>query len=166
MKSVILTVALGLIAAPVLSQTTSSGAHFMSAEGSVGSNGALTVAFDEAGLGNASGVVSISLAADATGTYACINGGGNHPKATNKTTVSSPIFATADFPVRKNGRVSGSISGGPPDEGSFACPTGQDLRLACVAYTNVVLTDVNNSVSVTPTGSFTRTFITIAGYCT
>ena len=60
--------------------------HFIS-EGtdSINSSGALVATgFKEAGLGSTTTTEKITLSADATATYACINGGGKHPSATNK----------------------------------------------------------------------------------
>src|SRR5215472_7961552 len=62
--------------------------HFISASDSVNSSGSLVASFKEAGLGTTVSTETIKLTADGTATYACINGGGNHPKATNKETVS------------------------------------------------------------------------------
>jgi hypothetical protein len=123
-----------------------SGAHFMSASGSVNSSGALVVSFDEAGVGTSS--ITYSLAADATAVYACINGGNNHPKAANKESVEGDVTGGATFEP-KHGRVSGSVSAGPISAGSFSCPSGQRLVLASVSYSNIVLTDTQNGVSTT-----------------
>src|SRR3989442_11471700 len=99
----ILTICL-LIFATTSSYATG-GAHFFSAGASVNSAGALVVAFDEAGLGNISGSVAYSLSADSRALYGCINGGGNHPSATNKEEAAGPVSATGDFTPTKNGRV-------------------------------------------------------------
>jgi hypothetical protein len=123
-----------------------SGAHFMSASGSVDSSGALVVSFDEAGVGTSS--ITYSLTADATAVYACINGGGNHPKAANKQTNAGDVSGGGTFEP-KHGRVTGSVSAGPISAGSFSCPSGQRLVLASVSYTNIVLTDTQNNVSAT-----------------
>jgi hypothetical protein len=122
-----------------------SGAHFMSAAGSVNASGALVVSFDEAGVGTSS--ITYSLNADATAVYACINGGNNHPKAANKETINGDVTGGATFEP-KHGRVTGSVSAGPISAGSFSCPSGQRLVLASVSYTNIVLTDTQNNVSV------------------
>jgi hypothetical protein len=121
------------------------GAHFMSASASVNSSGALVATFDEAGLGN--GNIDYTLTADATAVYACINGGGNHPKATNKETVQSPVATGGTF-QSKNGRVQASLMTGPLSAGSFSCPSGQTLVLASVSYSNIMLTDTTNNVSI------------------
>ena len=60
----------------------------------------------------------------------------------------------------RNGRVSGSISAGPPGPGTFSCPGGQRLVLADVTYTDIVLTDTSNDVS-TGVPDVTRTFVDV-----
>jgi hypothetical protein len=141
------------LAAPPQTQ----GAHFMSATGSVDSSGALVVSFDEAGVGTSA--IDYTLTADATATYACINGGGNHPKAANKETESGAVSGGGTFEP-KHGRVTGSLSAGPISAGSFSCPSGQTLVLAAVSYTNIVLTDTQNNVSTTIADT-SRTFFAV-----
>ena len=120
-------------------------------------SGALTVSFDERGLGNEN--VDYVLTADATAVFACINGGGNHPEAANKETINSEVSANGTFEV-KNGRVQASLTAGPPSAGSFSCPKGQRLVLASVTYTNIVLTDTTNGVS-TSIPNTSRTFFAV-----
>lgn len=120
--------------------------HFHSAASTVDPAGALVVSFDERGLGTAD--VDYTLSADASAVYACINGGDQHPQAANKETVNAAVSAAGSFEPR-NGRVVASLSAAAPSAGDFACPPGQDLVLASVAYTNVVLVDDTNAVSVT-----------------
>jgi hypothetical protein len=139
--------AIVLAAGPALAASP----HFIS-EGtaSLTSTGAYNVAnFKEAGLGTTVPTESITLSATATATYACINGGGKHPSATNKETVTAPISNTGSFPVR-NGSTTGSISAGPPGPGSFTCPSGQELVLAFVSYTSVMLTGLAGDTSAEP----------------
>jgi hypothetical protein len=64
-------------------------AKFHSASSSVNSGGALVVSFDERGLGN--GNIDYTVNANATATYACINGGGKNPSAANKRTVEGSV---------------------------------------------------------------------------
>ena len=139
------------------------GAHFFSADASVNSNGALVVSFDEAGVANAT--VVESLTAQGSAVYACINRGGKNPSASNKTAVSGAVRADNTFSATKNGRVRGTLEAGPPDEGNFACPSGQDLIVACVRYTDVLLSDLTNGVSIVPTGTFSRNVMSIPGSC-
>ncbi|MEV6236415.1 hypothetical protein [Lentzea sp. NPDC051838] len=130
---------------------------FHSAAGSVTGSGALTVSFDERGLGNEN--IDYTLTADASAVFACINGGGNHPQAANKETVNSEVSATGSFEPR-NGRVRASLTTGAPSAGGFSCPGGQRLVLASVTYTNIVLTDTTNGVS-TSISSVSRTFFAV-----
>jgi hypothetical protein len=117
---------------------------FQSASSSVNNSGALVASFDERGLGN--GNIDYTLTADATATYACINGGGKNPSAANKQDVNGEVTGGGSF-ESKNGRVVASLSAGPISAGSFSCPNGQRLVLADVSYTNIVLTDTTNGVS-------------------
>src|ERR1700756_1573428 len=112
--------------------------HFIS-EGtaSITSTGAYQVSnFKEAGLGTTVSTENITLSATASATYACINGGGNHPSAANKQTVTTPVSNTGSFPVR-NGQTTGTLAVGPPGPGSFTCPGGQKLVLSFVSSTGV-----------------------------
>jgi len=153
--TVIVCAAITFWAAPA---SATSGAHFFSTTGSVDSSGALVVSWDEAGVGQQQ--VNYVLTADSTATYACINGGGNHPKAANKATLSGPLTSPSVGFLPQNGRVRGSISVGPISAGSFSCPSGQTLVLASVSYTNILLTDTTNNVS-TSVADTSRTFFNV-----
>jgi hypothetical protein len=138
--------------------TATSGAHFFhkASKSSVSDSGALVVSWDEAGVGQQR--VNYILTADASATYACINGGGNHPKAANKQDFNGPVGSPETGFQPENGRVQGTLSVGPLSSGSFSCPSGQTLELACVGYTNITLTDTTNNVVETfPNAS--RTFL-------
>jgi len=130
---------------------------FHSATSSVNNAGALVVSFDERGLGNEN--VDYLLTADATAVYACINRGGKNPEAANKETINAEVSAGGSFEP-KNGRVIASLTAGPPSAGSFSCPPGQQLVLASVSYTNIVLTDTTNNVSTTVADA-SRTFLAV-----
>ncbi len=156
-----------LVLATTPMTAATSGAHFFSATSSVNTTnpefaiGALVVDFDEAGLGNISGEVAYSLTVtNATATYACINGGGNHPKAANKETVNGPLTATGSFTPTKNGRVIASLPAGPLSAGDFSCPSGQTFVLASVSYAGISLTDTTNNVSIS-VSSVSKTFFNI-----
>jgi hypothetical protein len=162
-KSLKLTLAMAVFACAALTfwaaaASATSGAHFFSATGSVNDSGALVVSWDEAGVGQQQ--VNYQLTADSVATYACINGGGNHPKATNKATSAGPLASPNTGFQPLNGRVRGSLSVGPLSAGSFSCPSGQTLVLAAVSYTNVLLTDTTNNVS-TSVADTSRTFFTV-----
>jgi hypothetical protein len=147
----------GLFAAQAARATN--GAHFFSASGSVDGSGALVVSWDEAGVGQQT--VNYTLHADASATYACINGGGNHPKAANKETFNGPLDSAFSRQATKNGRVKSSTSTGPLGSGSFTCPSGQRLVLASVSYTNILLTDTTNGVAISIADQ-ARTFVDIS----
>jgi len=148
--------AIGAFAILPVAASASEGAHFFSdTTASVANSGALTVHIDEAGLGT--GETNYSLTAEASATYACINGGGNHPKAANKETFNEELSAGASFQP-KHGRVQADMFAGPLSAGSFTCPGGQKLVLAAVSYSNIVLTDTSNNVTDN-LGSVSRTFI-------
>jgi hypothetical protein len=140
--------------------SATSGAHFFSATASIDGSGALVVSFDEAGVGQQT--VNESLTADGSALYACINGGGNHPKAANKQLSHGPVNANGAFAPTKNGRVTGSLSGGPPSS-TLVCPSGQTFVLACVKYTNIFLTDTTNGATAGDLGPVSKTFVQIDG---
>lgn len=138
----------------------SNGAHFQnnSVSGAIQSNGDLIVSFVEAGLGNLN--VDYSLTGNVTATYYCVSNSGSIPNAANKTTSSSPVRTGASFEP-KNGKVTGSIPLAAPDPPSSAPPTcgnGQSLSLQSVIWSDIVLTDTTNSVSINVTkGTFSIT---------
>jgi hypothetical protein len=156
MKNLILPVVLFVAANSAFAQA----AKFHSAEASVSTSGALTVSWDERGVGNVN--VNYELTGNGTAVYACMNKGGNHPQAVNKTG-SDPIFAQKTDVKPKNGRVVDSLTTEPPSPGNFSCPSGQDLVLACVRYTDLLLTDKTNNTSIIPTGTTSRTFLSTKG---
>jgi len=141
--------------------SATSGAHFFSATGSVADNGALQVSWDEAGVGNAT--VNYTLSAQSSVTYACINGGGNHPKAANKQSVNGPLTSpnTGFNPINGRVKVTNGISVGPLPS-SLTCPSGQTFVLACVSYTSITLTDTTNGVTAN-IADVSRTFVNITG---
>jgi len=133
--------------------------HFITASAAfAGSGPNLNVSFKEAGLGDNQNITYVATA-DGTAVYACINGGGNHPKATNKETVSGPVSATGTFSSGKNGTISQTLTLHPPSAGDFSCPSGQKLVIAFVSYTNVAITDTTNDVSEAIPGTFSRCFV-------
>ena len=148
----ILSAVLAVIAMFVLGATTvlADSPHFLYANASIDSSGALTVDFKDAGLGTGVSSVNVTLDAFASAEYQCWNNGGKHPKAGNKETVEGPLTNTGSFPVR-HGAVTGSLTVGPPSQGSFTCPSGQSLFLMSITYTNIRVSDATgNSTSATP----------------
>lgn len=155
-------VAFAFLAAVTLAAGTS-GAHFFSASGSVLDNGDLAISFDEAGLGNTDNSVAYTAVAGALAEYGCINLGQNHPQASNKESVQAQATGGGTFDP-KNGRVQATIQlNVPAPPSDFSCPGNQVAVLARVTYTNAILTDSTNGVSISQadmTGTFSRTFFT------
>lgn len=111
----------------------------------------LRVDFKETGLGNTgASSVNITVNANATAVYQCFNGGGNHPKAGNKETVSGPVSGGGNFPV-SNGQTTGFILVSLPGPGSFSCPSGQNLVLLSGTFSNITITDVTVGDGPVPT---------------
>ena len=123
-------------------------AHFINCS-KTASGDNLTVSFKIAGLGNE--LTCVTVQADATATYLCINGGGKNPSAANKRTVSARLVKTDCF-TPHNGSISGSITLTPPGPGDFSCPNGQRLVLQAgsVSYTNVKAVDTTHNKTCTP----------------
>jgi hypothetical protein len=142
-----------------------SGAHFFSASASIvltGPNqGDLVVQFVEAGLGNAT--VNYTLSGNESATYAYVNKGGNLPQAPQFTNTSGDFLQAASFQT-KNGKVRGAIQHDvPPPDSDFVdrAPKGLHTALVSVSYTDVLLTDTTNGVSIGGDGSLddSHTFI-------
>ena len=110
--------------------------HFVTADASRTDN-SLTVVFKEAGLGNEP-QVHVVLSATAL----CINGGGKHPKAVNKSSVS----AAGDFPVQ-NGKAEGSLSVTATFQPECVPPM-------TVQFTDVTLTDQTSGATADIPGTF------------
>lgn len=162
-KRTLLTMLVTFVFASAISLMATSGAHFFSASGSVLDNGQLSVSFDEAGLGQET--VNYTLSGNATYVWGCINGGSNHPQASNKETENSPVTSNTSF-TPKNGRVQATIVTpqlAPTPPSDFSCPSGQTLVLASATYFGMILTDTTNGVSIAQadmTGTFSRVFFT------
>ena len=129
-----LTVCLGLLLSFVIGMpsATAGSPHFIASSITVTtSTSSLTVSGKEAGLGDES-QVNIVL----RGTAECINGGGQHPKAANKQSVS----ASGSFPVQ-NGRANFTLTLTATFQPQCSPPM-------TVQFVNVTLTDVTNGISL------------------
>ena len=126
-----------MVAAAFAASTALAGSpHFVTADASRTDN-SLTVVFKEAGLGNEP-QVHVVLSATAL----CINGGGKHPKAVNKSSVN----AAGDFPVQ-NGKAEGSLSVTATFQPECAPPM-------TVQFTDVTLTDQTSGATADIPGTF------------
>ena len=136
----ILLVALGVIAAAAVAAPVAiaGSPHFIANAFSVSRSGdTLTVSGKEAGLGDES-QIHVELSATAL----CINGGGNHPKAVNKTSVT----AAGDFPVQ-NGKADFSLSATAVFQPACSPPM-------TVQFTDVTVTDTTNGLTQSFPGTF------------
>ena len=112
--------------------------HFVdSTVGATRTDNTLTVSGKEAGLGDESQVHIVVNA-----TALCINGGGHHPKAANKESVSS----AGDFPVQ-NGKANFSLS----VTATFQPPCSPPMT---VAFTDVTVSDTTNGITQRLSGTF------------
>ncbi|HVK20785.1 MAG TPA: hypothetical protein VM677_05445 [Actinokineospora sp.] len=122
----------------VVPQALAGSPHFVSNTVTASVSGStLTVSGKEAGLGDEDQVHIVVSA-----TALCINGGGHHPKAVNKSSVS----AAGDFPVQ-NGKANFSLSVTATFQPSCNPPMS-------VVFTNVTVTDTTNGISKNLTGTF------------
>lgn len=111
--------------------------HFIQSATSASVSGnTLTVTAKEAGLGDEAQIHVVL-----TATALCINGGGNHPKAVNKASVS----AAADEPVQ-NGKADYTISVTATFQPSCDPPM-------TVSFTDIVLTDETNGLTANIPGT-------------
>jgi hypothetical protein len=125
--------AAGAIGAPV---AWAGSPHFVTVSASRAGN-SLTISGKEAGLGDEA---SVNIVVSATAE--CINGGGKHPKAENKGTVSTG----EEVPVQ-NGKANFSLT----VTATFQPPCSPPMTLA---FTNVTVTDTTNNISADLTGTF------------
>jgi len=107
--------------------------HFVGTPVFTVSGSTITVSAKEAGLGDEAQVHVVL-----TATALCVNGGGNHPKAVNKASVT----AAADEPVQ-NGQATYELSGTASFQPACSPPM-------TVTFTDVSLADTTNGLTVTP----------------
>jgi hypothetical protein len=97
------------------------------------SGNTLTCSGKEAGLGDEAQVhIVISATAE------CINPGGNHPQAANKTSVT----AAGNFPVQ-NGKANFSLSATASFQPNCSPPMS-------VIFSNITVTDTTNGITLNP----------------
>lgn len=114
----------------------------------------LVCSFKETGLESGS-VETVTLAANATATYQCINGGGSNPNDPKKTNINTRLSVSGSFSADKNGNIVGSLTLSPPGPGSFSCPPGQSVSGPTnVTYSLVAITDASSGGSFNVSGSF------------
>jgi hypothetical protein len=103
----------------------------------------------EVGVGSPDVVYSLSTVV--TATFGCVNGGGKHPSASNKTTITQPAQTSVELAADKNGKITGSaiLDTGGVSLGGFSCPGGQTLVALSATFTHNMITDTTNGVTAT-----------------
>ena len=124
--------------------------HFVRASASRVGN-SLVVSFKEAGLGNNT-TVTIQASADFTRTDSCVNKGGNIPSDPKKTVTQGTTTKSGEFTSDKNGNVTGSLT--LTTSTTLRCPPGQRATLLDLTFRNVRVTDLDNNVSRSVSGTF------------
>jgi hypothetical protein len=109
----------------------------------------LLFTWTEVGLGSPDVVYRVETVVSAT--FGCVNGGGQLPSASNKTTITAPLRTFVELAADRNGRITGSVV---LDTGSvfptgFSCPTGQTLAALSATFTDNTITDTTNGVTAT-----------------
>lgn len=102
---------------------------------------------------------TVTTTAEALTTYECVNGGGNNPQASNKTTTQSKVSTSGTFKADQNGNIVNSETLTPPSASSlgFSCPAGQTVTFVGVTYSNVEVNDTTSGASITLPGSYPYT---------
>jgi hypothetical protein len=133
--------------------------HFTSLTARIDGSGNLVCDAKEAGLGSAT-TVNIKCSADATALWACQNNGGNFPSDTNKQTSTSGVSASAPFKSGKNGQVTISLTVPKPTmpQPALQCGSGQHVVLVSISYSNIVVADTTNGVSISTPGPVSLVF--------
>jgi hypothetical protein len=123
-----LTLLLGVSMAPA---AWAGSPHFVGTPTFSISGNTVTVHAKEAGLGDEAQIVAVL-----SGTAECINGGGNHPKAVNKTS-----FSTSSTEPVQNGQANYTLTATATFSPSCSPPM-------TVQFTSLTLTDTTNNLSV------------------
>jgi hypothetical protein len=123
--------ALALCLAGLGSPAFAGSPHFVGTPTAAISGDTVTVSGKEAGLGNET-QIHVVVTADA----ACVNPGGNHPRAANK----SSFNAAGDFPVQ-NGKADFSVAVTATFQPNCSPPMS-------VVWSNITVTDAANGLSV------------------
>jgi hypothetical protein len=151
--------AVAVVAGVVATSAPAANPHFVNHFTSVSLRGSdLACKFKEAGLG-AGSTETIVCEATATTTYECVNRGGHHPQAENKTTTVTQVSDSGQFTADKNGNVNGSLTLSPPTASDlgFTCPDHMRTVLVSVSYSNVSIRDVTSGAVANVGGTFTYT---------
>jgi hypothetical protein len=77
-------------------------------------------------------------------------------------TVAGPVSGSGTFGSDANGNVKGAIAvNPPPPPAGFTCPTGQQLVLATLTFTQIHLMDTTNNVDAGFIPDQTKTYFNV-----
>ena len=109
----------------------------------------LQFTWTEVGVGSTN--VDYSLSTVVVATFGCMNGGGKHPSASNKTTITTPVQTSVKLTADQNGKITGSaiLDTASVSTGGFSCPSGQTLVALSASFTHNTITDTTNGVTAT-----------------
>jgi hypothetical protein len=85
------------------------------------------------------------VVAEARATYVCVEAG--QPAMSDRQDVYDLVSAEGDFTATKKGISSGKLALKPPGPGMYSCSPGQQLKIACVAYSAVSCKDERYALS-------------------
>lgn len=130
-------------------------AHFIGNATTASPDGtSLVVQFKEAGLESGS-VENITASAHLDAEYSCVNNGKKVPSDPKKTTISSDVSVSGNFPAAKNGNVTGSLTiTSPAPSTVLSCPPGQTATLISGTWSNVSVTDNTSGAFLAIPGTF------------
>jgi hypothetical protein len=111
----------------------------------------IEVSWRERGLWPES-IIHNVITSESSATYVCLEGG----KATmaDRQNVDELVSAEGDFNATTHGSASGKLTLKPPSSGMFSCPPGQQLKIACAVYTNLICRDDRYAVSLQLRGRY------------
>ena len=129
-------------------------AHFVKSSASL-SGADLVASFKEAGLA-AGSVETVTLQAQESVAYECVNGGGKNPSASNKRIFATTGAVSGSFSADRNGNINGSLELAPASAASlgFSCPPGMKTTFVGVTYSGVQLVDSTSGAQTSLGGTF------------
>ena len=161
LRKMLVLLAAALAATALLATSAQAGGspHFIkNATGTHLDGTSLVAEFKEAGLA-AGSTETITLSANESIAYECVNGGDKNPAASNKQVFSETTSTSGEFTADKNGNLVGSLRLDPASAQSlgFSCPPGQKVTFVSVSYSNVTIEDEDSGTYASYGGSFSYT---------
>jgi|SRR5262245_29119981 len=131
--------------------------HFVTASSSISADGVLSATFKEAGLGDNQNI-DYTLTADVNALFGFANNGGNVVQGV-PFTATSMVLASTTLSSDKNGNIVGTLTATPLTPNVLEPSNGKNWTLVMnVSYTNVLVNDTTNVVSVQVADQSVNTF--------